>query len=76
MTMAATQQRYQIQRKAEYDLMLHPHPASSHETAEAAHIPQDHIAKAGDHEQLVYLRDKDFQALLSGARRGYYSHDS
>ncbi|GMQ89571.1 MAG: aminoacyl-tRNA deacylase [Gammaproteobacteria bacterium] len=156
MTIAATQQRYLIQRNAEYDLMLHPHTASSHETAEAAHISEDHIAKAvvvkdasdyaivvipasnrlrmntlrrelnrdlhlatedeiaglfddcepgavpplgpaygietlldesftslanvyfeaGDHEQLVHLRGEDFQALLSGARRGYYSHDS
>lgn len=156
MTIAATQQRYLIQRKAEYDLMLHPHTSSSHETAEAAHIPDDHIAKAvvvkdesdyvivvipasnwlnmdrlrnelnrdlhlatedelaelfddcepgavpplgpaygietlldnalislsdvyfeaGDHEQLVHLRGQDFKALLSGARRGYYSHDS
>ena len=156
MTIAATQQRYLIQRKAEYDLTLHPHTESSHETAEAAHIAEDHIAKAvvvkdnsnfaivvipasnwlkldylrqelnrdlqlatedelaelfddcepgavpplgpaygietlldesltsladvyfeaGDHEQLVHLRGEDFQALLSGARRGYYSHDS
>jgi len=156
MTIAATQQRYLIQRDAEYDLMLHPPTASSHETAEAAHISEDHIAKAvvvkdasdyaiivipasnrlkmntlrhelnrdlhlatedeiaglfddcepgavpplgpaygietlldesltslanvyfeaGDHEQLVHLRGEDFQALLSGARRGYYSHDS
>jgi len=136
--------------------MLHPHTESSHETAEAAHIPEDHIAKAvvvkdasdyaivvipasnwlkmdslrrelnrdlhlatedeiaelfddcelgavpplgpaygietlldesltsladvyfeaGDHVQLVHLSGEDFQALLSGARRGYYSHDS
>jgi len=136
--------------------MLHPHTESSHETAEAAHTPKDHIAKAvvvkdasdyaivvipasnwlkmdslrrelnrdlhlatedeiaelfddcelgavpplgpaygietlldesltsladvyfeaGDHVQLVHLSGEDFQALLSGARRGYYSHDS
>ena len=156
MTMAATQQRYLIQRKMEYDLTLHPHTVTSHETAEAAHISRDHIAKAvvvkdasdyaivvipannwlkmgylrhelnrdlqlatkgeiaelfddcepgavpplgpaygietlldesltsladvyfeaGDHEQLVHLRGEDFQALLSDARRGHYSHDS
>ncbi len=156
MTIAATQQRYLAQRKMEYDLVLHPHTVSSHETAEAAHISEDHVAKAvvvsdasgyvvvvipasswlkmdylrqqlnrdlhlatedelaglfddceqgavpplgpaygietlldesltsladvyfeaGDHEQLVHLRGEDFQALLSGARRGYYSHDS
>jgi len=156
MTIAATQQRYLAQQKMEYDLVLHPHTVSSHETAEAAHISEDHVAKAvvvsdasgyvvvvipasnwlkmdylrqqlnrdlhlatedelaglfddcergavpplgpaygvetlldesftsladvyfeaGDHEQLVHLRGEDFQALLSGARRGYYSHDS
>jgi len=32
--------------------------------------------EAGDHVQLVHLSGEDFQALLSGARRGYYSHDS
>jgi len=156
MTMAATQQRYLIQHETEYDLTLHPHTESSHETAQAAHVADDHIAKAvlvrdasdyaivvipasnwlkmdyirhelnrdlhlatedevaqlfydcdpgavpplgpaygietlldesltslsdvyfeaGDHKQLVHLRGEDFQALLSGARRGYYSHDS
>jgi Ala-tRNA(Pro) deacylase len=156
MTIAATQERYLIERQAEYDVTLHPHSESSHETAEAAHIAEDHIAKAvvvkdasdyalvvipasnwlkmdylrhelnrdlhlatedeviglfddcepgavpplgpaygietlldesltsladvyfeaGDHEQLVHLRGEDFQALLSGSRRGYYSHDS
>ena len=156
MTIAATQQRYLIQRNMEYDLTLHPHTLSSHETAEAAHISRDHIAKAvvvkdasdyavvvipadtwlkmghlrhelnrdlqlatqseiaelfddcepgavpplgpaygietlldesltslddvyfeaGDHEQLVHLRGEDFQALLSDARRGHYSHHS
>jgi Ala-tRNA(Pro) deacylase len=46
MTIAATQQRYLVQRNAAYDLLLHPHTGSSHETADAAHIPADHIAKA------------------------------
>jgi Ala-tRNA(Pro) deacylase len=46
MTIAATQQRYLVQRNAPYDLLLHPHTGSSHETAEAAQIPEDHIAKA------------------------------
>ena len=153
MTMAATQQRYLVQQKADYDLMLHPHTQSSHETAKATHISEQHIAKAvvvkdvsdyaivvipasnwlkmdylrrelnrdlhlateddiatlfddcepgavpplgpaygietlldesltsvadvyfeaGDHELLVHLRSENFQALLSGARRGYYS---
>ncbi len=156
MTIAMTQERFLVQRKAEYDLLLHPHTGSSRETAIAAHIPEDNIAKAvvvkdaadyamviipadrclqmdelrkelqrdlhlateeeitqlfndcepgavpplgpaygvetlldealtslddvyfeaGDHEQLVHIRGEDFQDLLRGARRGYYSHDS
>jgi Ala-tRNA(Pro) deacylase len=32
--------------------------------------------EAGDHEQLVHIRGEDFQGLLTGVRRGYYSHDS
>jgi Ala-tRNA(Pro) deacylase len=30
----------------EYKLVPHPHTGSSHETAEAAHVREDHIAKA------------------------------
>jgi Ala-tRNA(Pro) deacylase len=29
-----------------YDLVSHPHSGSSHESAEAAHVNEDHIAKA------------------------------
>ena len=156
MTIAITQERFLVQRKAEYDLLLHPHTASSLETALAAHIPADQLAKAvvvkegtdyaiviipasrwlqmddlrkqlgrdlhlateeeiatlfkdcepgavpplgpaygvetlldealaslddvyfeaGDHEQLVHIRGEEFQDLLRGVRRGYYSHDS
>jgi Ala-tRNA(Pro) deacylase len=155
-TIATTQERFLVQRKADYDLLSHPHTASSRETAMAAHVPEDHIAKAvvlkdatgyvivvipasrwlrvdevrgqlrrdlylaneeeiaqlfkdcepgavpplgpaygietlldealaslddvyfeaGDHEQLVHTRGEDFQALLWGVRRGYYSYDS
>jgi Ala-tRNA(Pro) deacylase len=155
-TISTTQERYLVQRDAEYDLLLHPHSGSSRETAVAAHIPEDYIAKAvlvrdatgyaivvipasrwlhmdelrsqlqrdfrlasedeiahlfkdcepgavpplgpaygietlldealanldevyfeaGDHEQLVHIRGEDFQGLLTGVRRGYYSHDS
>jgi Ala-tRNA(Pro) deacylase len=154
-TIAMTQERFLVQRKAEYDLLLHPHTSSSRETAIAAHIPEDHIAKAvvvkdgadyaivvipanrwlqmdrlrnelqrdlhlatedeitqlfkdcepgavpplgpaygvetlldealsslddvyfeaGDHAQLVHIRGEDFQDLLRGVRRGYYSHE-
>lgn len=154
MTIAVTQERYLVDQKMEYDVMLHAHTGSSHETALAAHVPDDHIAKAvvvkdcygylvavipasnwlkldalrhetnrdlhlakesevaalfsdcepgavpplvnaygmealldealvsladvyleaGDHEQLIHLRGEDFQTLMSGARRGHYSH--
>lgn len=156
MTIAMTQERFLVQRKAEYDLLLHPHTTSSRETAIAAHIPEYQFAKAvvvkdaadyavviipanhrlqmdelgkelqrdlqlateeeiaqlfkdcepgavpplgpaygvetlldealsglddiyfeaGDHAQLVHTRGEDFQDLLRGVRRGYYSRDS
>jgi Ala-tRNA(Pro) deacylase len=46
MTIAATVQRFLVQHSIEYDLVSHPHSGSSHETAEAAHVSEDHIAKA------------------------------
>ena len=64
MTIAATQQRYLVQQRAEYDLMLHPHTESSHETAEAAHIPEDYIAKA------VVVKDAaDYAMVIIPANR-------
>lgn len=155
MTIAKTVEGYLAERGLDYDLIKHPHTGSSHETAEAAHLPEDHIAKAvvvsdeagylvvvvpasnwlkmdalreelkrdlhlatedqiealfndcdpgavpplglaygietlmdeslsslaevyfesGDHEQLVHMKGDDFLALLSGTRRGYFSHE-
>jgi len=46
MAVAATVQRFLEQLSVEYDLVPHPHTGSSHETAEAAHVSEDHIAKA------------------------------
>ena len=46
MAVAATVQRFLEQLSVEYDLLPHPHTGSSHETAEAAHVREDHIAKA------------------------------
>ena len=46
MTIAATVQHFLVQHSIEYDLVSHPHSGSSHETAEAAHVSEDHIAKA------------------------------
>jgi Ala-tRNA(Pro) deacylase len=58
MSIAATQERYLVRRAAHYDLMLHPHTGSSHETSEAAEIPADQIAKA------VVVRDAVGYALV------------
>jgi Ala-tRNA(Pro) deacylase len=58
MTIAATQQRYLVRRNAQYDLMLHRHSGSSHETAEVAHIPESRIAKA------VVVKDATGYALV------------
>lgn len=154
MAVADTVHGFLGQHSLEYDLVPHPHTGSSHETAQAAHISEDHIAKAvlvkdaagyamvvvpaanwvemkhlrrelnrdlhlaeeqeiaslfsdceagavpplgpaygietfldetlvslanvyfeaGDHEQLIHMSGKDFQSLLSGVRRGHYSH--
>jgi len=46
MAVAETIQRFLDQHSFEYNLVPHPHTGSSHETAEAAHVSEDHIAKA------------------------------
>ena len=46
MAVAETVQRFLDQLSVEYDLVSHPHTGSSHGTAEAAHVSEDHIAKA------------------------------
>jgi Ala-tRNA(Pro) deacylase len=45
MTIASKLERHLAEQHAEYELLSHPHTGSSHETAEAAHVPEDHIAK-------------------------------
>ena len=45
MTIAAKLERHLAEQQTEYELLSHPHTGSSHETAEAAHVPEDHIAK-------------------------------
>jgi Ala-tRNA(Pro) deacylase len=74
MTIAATQQRYLVRRNAHYDLMLHPHSGSSHETAEAAQVPESRIAKA------VVVKDATGYALVvipanNRLRLNYLLHD-
>ena len=46
MAVAKTVQRYLEEQSVDYELVPHPHTGSSHETAEAAHVREDHIAKA------------------------------
>jgi Ala-tRNA(Pro) deacylase len=46
MAVAETVQTFLDQHSVKYDLVPHPHTGSSHETAEAAHVREDHIAKA------------------------------
>ena len=58
MTVAKTVQRFLEQHSLQYDLVPHPHTGSSHETAEAAHVREDHIAKA------VIVKDTDGYAMV------------
>ena len=46
MAVAKTVEQYLQNRSIDYDLVAHPHTGSSHETAEASHVREDHIAKA------------------------------
>lgn len=45
MAVAMTMQDYLDRWGVDYDLVTHPHTGSSQETAEAAHIPGDRLAK-------------------------------
>ena len=58
MAIAATVQRFLEENSVDYDLVPHPHTGSSHETAEAAHVSEDHIAKA------VMVRDAAGYAMV------------
>jgi Ala-tRNA(Pro) deacylase len=58
MAVAETVHRLMVQHSIEYDLVPHPHTGSSHETAEASHISEDHIAKA------VIVKDEAGYAMV------------
>ena len=58
MAIAATVQRFLEENSVGYKLVPHPHTGSSHETAEAAHVREDHIAKA------VMVRDAAGYAMV------------
>ncbi|MBT8128552.1 MAG: YbaK/EbsC family protein [Gammaproteobacteria bacterium] len=46
------------QKSVDYELIAHPHTGSSHETALASHVREDHIAKA------VIVRDFSGYAMI------------
>lgn len=155
MAIAETVKKHLASKSVDYSLVAHPHTGSSHETAAASHVQEDHIAKAvivkdgsgyamvvipashwvemkhlrkelnrdlelvpeneltslfadcetgavpplgpayqietfldealttlanvyfeaGDHQHLVHTSGNDFKHLLSGVRRGHYSHN-
>jgi len=58
MTIAKTVKRFLEQHSIEYELVSHSHTGSSHETADAAHLREDHIAKA------VIVKDDSGYAMV------------
>ncbi len=58
MAVAETVQRFLEQHAVDYELVPHPHTGSSHETAVAAHVSDDHLAKA------VMVEDMDGHAMV------------
>jgi Ala-tRNA(Pro) deacylase len=58
MTISTTVERYLTGNRVDFDLTAHPHTGSSHETAVAAHVPEDHIAKA------VVVSDNEHYAMV------------
>jgi Ala-tRNA(Pro) deacylase len=58
MAIAKTLESYLLQHEVEYDLVPHPKTYSSRDTAKAAHVADDHIAKA------VIVRDEQGYAMV------------
>ena len=58
MAVAETVQNFLDKHAIEYDLVPHPHTGSSHESAQAAHVSEDHIAKA------VIVKDSEGYAMV------------
>jgi Ala-tRNA(Pro) deacylase len=58
MAVAPTVEDFLGRQGVAYELVSHPHSGSSHETAEAAHVSEDHIAKA------VIIKDADGYAMV------------
>ena len=58
MAMAETIASYLLQQRVEYELVPHPKTYSSRDTAKAAHVADDHIAKA------VIVKDEQGYAMV------------
>ncbi|MCK4704786.1 MAG: YbaK/EbsC family protein [Gammaproteobacteria bacterium] len=58
MAIAETVKNFLEQKAVEYDLVSHPHTGSSHETAEASYVDEDHIAKG------VMVKDSTGYAMM------------
>ena len=58
MAIAASIERYLIHHRVSYELVPHPMTYSSRDTAKAAHVAEDHIAKA------VIVKDKQGFAMV------------
>ena len=58
MAIAETVKNYMTQKAVDYTLPSHPHTGSSHETAEASHVREDHIAKG------VIVKDASGYAMI------------
>lgn len=58
MTIAATVKSYIEEKGVAYEAIAHPRTGSSHETAEAAHVDEGHIAKA------VLLKDSEGAVMV------------
>lgn len=58
MAIAETVKKYLTSKSVDYSQVAHPHTGSSHETASASHVQEDHIAKA------VIVKDESGYAMV------------
>ncbi len=58
MAIAETVKNFLAQKSVDYEMVTHSHTGSSHETAEASHVREDHIAKA------VIVKDASGYAMI------------
>lgn len=58
MAMAETIKSYLLKHQIDYELVPHPKTSTSRESAEAVHIPEDHLAKA------VIVKDTQDYAMI------------